>query len=181
MNTCNRSRLLFLPARSRRPSNLHILYRADCPPYCVQPTAELLHIEHKLALLHDNENTNGVDEHVRLATSRKFVFFPLFSKDSITFPKILPVHANFFKVSKNRGKRRKSSFGVTINIGNSIGVKMAIGIVGNLRTRNTYKYLSVEIKLIFYRGISLGARLKSAWIIRRAFRFRRYDDAWLGA
>lgn len=48
--------------------------------------------------------------------------------------------------------RRKSSFGVTINI----AVKMAIGIEWkNLRTRDTYKYLSVEIKLIFYQGISL--------------------------
>lgn len=83
-NTCNRSRLLFLSARSRRPSNLHILYRADCPPYCVQPTAELLHIEHKLALLHDNENTNGVDEHVRTRFDKfeeKFFFF--FSKNTI--------------------------------------------------------------------------------------------------
>lgn len=70
MNTCNRSRLLFLSARSRRPSNLHILYRADCPAYCVQPTAGLLHIEHKLALLHDNESANGIS-HVRLVTRPK--------------------------------------------------------------------------------------------------------------
>lgn len=67
MNTCNRSRLLFLSAGSRRSWNLHILYRADCPAYCVQPTAELLHIEHKLALLHDNESANDI-EHVRLVT-----------------------------------------------------------------------------------------------------------------
>lgn len=89
MNTCNRSRLLFLPPRSRRPSNLHILHRADCPPYCVQPTAELLHIEHKLALLHHNGNTNGVHRHVRKVCV--FSLPPLFSKNTIIplIPKVL--------------------------------------------------------------------------------------------
>ena len=72
MNTCNRSRLLFLSARSRRPPNLHILYRTDCSAYCVQPTAELLHIEHKLALLHDNENTNGIENVQTASAAKKF-------------------------------------------------------------------------------------------------------------
>lgn len=70
MNTCNRSRLLFLSGRPRRRPNLHILYRADCPVYCVQPTAELLHIEHKLELLHDNKSHNSI-EHVRLVSLTK--------------------------------------------------------------------------------------------------------------
>lgn len=117
MNTCNRSRLLFLPPRSRRPSNLHILHRADCPPYCVQPTAELLHIEHKLALLHHNENTNGVHRHVR----KVCVFSPLplfekydytsypqsFNKIMITAfvsrPSRIRIELSFFKWTKNRG------------------------------------------------------------------------------
>lgn len=74
---------------SRRPSNLHILHRADCPPYCVQPTAELLHIEHKLALLHHNGNTNGVHRHVRKVCV--FSLPPLFSKNTIIplIPKVL--------------------------------------------------------------------------------------------
>lgn len=117
MNTCNRSRLLFLPPRSRRPSNLHILHRADCPPYCVQPTAELLHIEHKLVLLHHNENTNGVHRHVR----KVCVFSPLplfekydytsypqsFNKIMITAfvsrPSRIRIELSFFKWTKNRG------------------------------------------------------------------------------
>lgn len=70
MNTCNRSRLLFLSGQPRRRANLHILYRADCPVYCVQPTAELLHIEHKLELLHDNKSHNSI-EHVRLVSLTK--------------------------------------------------------------------------------------------------------------
>ena len=102
---------------SRRPSNLHILHRADCPPYCVQPTAELLHIEHKLALLHHNENTNGVHRHVR----KVCVFSPLplfekydytsypqsFNKIMITAfvsrPSRIRIELSFFKWTKNRG------------------------------------------------------------------------------